>query len=154
MLYSPQTKCPSKKKRLLHSVSTQNVDMPPTMHDKCWRGTKSTGREECVCSGEAEGAHPAMFKLSSKFSQRYCLFGWEFGSVCISVVEDRKTGGSLFFFPKQHLSLSQAYSPTSNKRRQTTSHKAPQCLSLIEWRQFHAEKNEHQSLPQLHQHYL
>lgn len=110
-----------RKRGYCTQYSTQNLDMPPTMHDKCWTGAKPTGRRECACSGEARGSQPTIFKPSSKFSQRFCLFGWEFESVCISVKKTRRKGGSLFFVPKQLLSLSQAHTPTSNKQRQTTS---------------------------------
>lgn len=101
--------------------SIQNFGMPPTMHDRCWRGIKSTGRGERACFGEAEGTQPTAFESSSNFSQRSCLFGWKFWSVCISAEKARRKGGSLFFFPKQHLSPSWTHPPTSNKQRQTTS---------------------------------
>lgn len=142
-----------RKRGYCTQYSPQNLDMPPTMHDKCWRGTKSSAREEHVCSGEAEGAQPTMLKTSSKFSQRYCLFGWEFGSLCISVKEARKKGGSLFFFLKQHLSPSHAHLPTSNKQRQTAS-QLHNASAWLDDNNSTLKKNEHQSLPQLHQHYL
>lgn len=98
--------------------STQNLDMSPTMHDKCWKGTKSTGREECTCSGKAEGAQPTMFKPSSKFSQCHCLFGWEFG-VCVYCSEGGNKERREPFLLSQ--TTSQAHPPTSDKQRQTTS---------------------------------
>lgn len=58
---------------------------------------QSLQEEKSMCALERqEGPSPQCLQPSSKFSQRYCLFGWEFGSVCISVKEARKKGGSLF----------------------------------------------------------
>lgn len=124
MLYSPQTKCPSKKKRgCCIQYSIQNLDVPPTMHDKCWRGTKSTGREEHACFGEAgEWGSPARnVRVQLQFFSAFLHF-WMEVMVCVHFCgEGREEGRESFLFPKQHLGPSRTHPPTTNNQRQTTS---------------------------------
>lgn len=127
MLYSPQTKCPSKKKKK-EVVAFSTVFKILMCHQLCMTNAgeeQSLQEEKSVRALERQGgAQPAMFKPSSNFSQHSCIFGWKLWSVCISVEKAGRKGGSLFFFPNNisgRLGLTRQHLTTKDKQHHSST---------------------------------
>lgn len=122
-VYSPQTKCPSKKKRQLHSVQYLNLDVAPTMHDKYWTG-KRLQKEKSVSVLEVYKGPTHTVQIQLQTFPKFMTLDVRFWSEQIYL---KKEGRTCFPHPFPWQKVSQPFS-------------SPQCLTSKDKQHYNCTK--------------